>query len=228
MPGPLYDDLLRVAAENPALSPYLTHLAYGLMPPMPREFYLPSTHRDKTPITPEGTDLAVYTYETERADGKTVYHGIAFAGKANKPLWHYSFRDEASRQRYIDETANDRRARIKRMQERLDERKQFRHNLKVGDILYSSWGYDQTNIDFYQITEVKERAVVIRKIESRIDHEERGADYVVAVPNRFAGPPMTKIPQGSGNSVSIKISNYAYAHPWDGKPKYETAAGWGH
>lgn len=26
-----------------------------------------------------------------------------------------------------------------------------RRPLKVGDVLYSSWGYDQTNIDFYQV-----------------------------------------------------------------------------
>lgn len=26
--------------------------------------------------------------------------------------------------------------------------------LKVGDIFYSSWGYDQTNIDFYKVLEI--------------------------------------------------------------------------
>ena len=28
---------------------------------------------------------------------------------------------------------------------------EFRRSLRVGDILYSSWGWEQTNIDFYQV-----------------------------------------------------------------------------
>jgi hypothetical protein len=31
-------------------------------------------------------------------------------------------------------------------------KRQMPHSLKVGDILYSSWGYDQTNISFYVVT----------------------------------------------------------------------------
>jgi hypothetical protein len=110
----------------------------------------------------------------------------------------------------------------------MDERKQFQHAVKIGDIFYASWGYDQTNIDFYEVVAVKEKAVVIRKVESKVVREERGADYVAAVPHRFVGPPLTKIPQKAGSSVYLKINDYAHAYPWDGKPKYETAAGWGH
>jgi hypothetical protein len=31
--------------------------------PLPRDFYLPKEVRGKEPLTPEGTDLAIYTYE---------------------------------------------------------------------------------------------------------------------------------------------------------------------
>lgn len=101
--------------------------------------------------------------------------------------------------------------------------------LKVGDILYSSWGYDQTNIDFYEVVEVKAKAVVIRKIESKVVRRETGADYVVAVPHKFTSPPMVKIPRDAGSlGVAVRINAYSSAFPWDGKPKYETGAGWGH
>lgn len=31
----------------------------------------------------------------------------------------------------------------------------FRESLRVGDILYSSWGWEQTNIDFYQVVAIR-------------------------------------------------------------------------
>ena len=32
---------------------------------------------------------------------------------------------------------------------------EFRRSLRVGDILYSSWGWEQTNIDFYQVIAIR-------------------------------------------------------------------------
>ena len=39
---------------------------------------------------------------------------------------------------------------------------------KVGDILYSSWGYDQTNIDFYKVVKVSEFSVWIQELGKKI------------------------------------------------------------
>lgn len=36
---------------------------------------------------------------------------------------------------------------------------EFRRSLRVGDILYSSWGWEQTNIDFYQVIAIRGSAV---------------------------------------------------------------------
>jgi hypothetical protein len=35
---------------------------------------------------------------------------------------------------------------------------------KVGDILYSSWGYDQTNIEFFKVVKVSEFSVWIQEV----------------------------------------------------------------
>jgi hypothetical protein len=43
-------------------------------------------------------------------------------------------------------------------------KKNFVNPFKVGQVLYDSWGYDQTNIDFYQIVEVGKMSVKIRPI----------------------------------------------------------------
>ena len=44
----------------------------------------------------------------------------------------------------------------------------FRESLRVGDILYSSWGWEQTNIDFYQVVAIFSRARPIRTAYRKI------------------------------------------------------------
>lgn len=41
--------------------------------------------------------------------------------------------------------------------------KQTVTGVKTGDIFYTSWGYEQTNVDFYQVTEIKSNHFVIVK-----------------------------------------------------------------
>ncbi len=40
------------------------------------------------------------------------------------------------------------------------------YNFKVGQIFYNSWGYEQTNVDFYQVVKVTDKSVEFRAIES--------------------------------------------------------------
>lgn len=189
--------------------------------PLPREFYLPPEAKEKEAYTPEGTDLAVWTWEFNG-----VPYAMIFQGKAQKPLWHYRFKSEAARQKEIDNTIESRKKSLEFKNKRLDEKKHFKHSLNVGDILYASWGYDQTNVDFYQVTKlIGDSTVEYREVESKISREERGADYVVAVPNRFVGGAM-KGRVGLGNVV--KVDNVRRARPWDGKPQYQTPSGMGH
>jgi len=49
------------------------------------------------------------------------------------------------------------------------------HSLEVGTCLYASWGYDQTNIDYFQITKVSRKSVWFRAV-----HGERRMDGTVS------------------------------------------------
>ncbi len=41
------------------------------------------------------------------------------------------------------------------------------HGVKIGDIFYDSWGWEQTNIDFYQVVGLRGKTqVVLKAIES--------------------------------------------------------------
>ena len=190
---------------------------------VPRPSYLPPEVRGKDPIVPEGTDLAIWTWEGETARGP-VYYGIAFAGKANKPLWNYSFRSEAGRQQQIEETIASRRRALDFKQKKLEERRNFQHGLQVGDILSASWGYDQTNVNFYEVVDAGEKEVTVREVAQKTVREERGADYVVAVPGKYVGPALRRRPSAYG----IKVTDSQRARKWDGKPEFQTASGWGH
>jgi pimeloyl-ACP methyl ester carboxylesterase len=50
--------------------------------------------------------------------------------------------------------------------EQREKRKGFVHNVVVGDIYRTSWGYDQTNVEFFQAIEVKGKYCILREIES--------------------------------------------------------------
>jgi hypothetical protein len=195
-----------------------SHVAYNPFP-MDRGFYVPKDVPVEQ-VTPEGTDLDIRIYEK---NGQLF--GVAFAGRANKPLWNYRFRDRAQLDREIAEAVESRKSHMDYRKQRQQERQQFKHSFQVGDILYSSWGYDQTNIDFYQVTAVGDRSIKIREIGQKTARQETGADYVVAVPNSFQGAEMVKMVRPGD---SVRISSYASAYKWDGKPKYQTAFGYGH
>ena len=47
------------------------------------------------------------------------------------------------------------------------------HSLKVGDILYCSWGYDQTNVDYFKVSEViGKRKIKIPKKRKKPNKEQ--------------------------------------------------------
>lgn len=47
------------------------------------------------------------------------------------------------------------------------------HPFEVGDIFYNSWGYDQTNIDFYQVVKTTAKSVRLARIKSgRVEGSE--------------------------------------------------------
>lgn len=94
------------------------------------------------------------------------------------------------------------------------------HNFQIGDILYSSWGYDQTNVDFYQVVKVTPSTIGIRKIDSDLKATGFMCGHVTAKPGQFVSDEvMVKRPDRNGY---IKISSYASANKWDGKPKYQS------
>lgn len=174
--------------------------------PQDRSFYIPKT--GTTEIKDEAAQSVAYTYETA---GKR--YAMGFAGKAQKPTFHYSFGTEARRAEYVESFFAAQRGRIERRSQRAAERKAFRHTLKVGDVLRSPWGYEQTNVDFYQVVALKGATqVVVRRIgaltEGALGDRGQCAPDVGAFLTGHE-PETYRVQEGN----SLRIKSYASAYP---------------
>jgi hypothetical protein len=147
----------------------------------PREFYIPK--QATTLVDAEGTDAHILTYETAG-----VPYAIGFYGKAAKPAFHHRFRNEASRAQHIAGFISGRKQRADYMAKRREERKQP-HPLKEGSILHTSWGYDQTNVEWFQVTRVvSERTVELREIAAEITETGWCTGNCKPIPGAFVEP----------------------------------------
>lgn len=103
--------------------------------------------------------------------------------------------------------------------------KDVSHDFKVGDILVSSWGYDQTNVQWYQVVGVTPKSVKIREIKGRIVHAIGSmSGEAVPIPDAFTnnlwfGEQKTARINQFGK-VNITSDGYITAHKWDGNPEY--------
>jgi hypothetical protein len=96
---------------------------------------------------------------------------------------------------------------------------------KVNDILVSSWGYDQTNVDFYKVLKLSPsgKSVTIQRINEHIT--ENGFMCGMSVPaiphtvSRHNGKPVTKRVNLTNCGYYVSISSYSNAYLWDGKPE---------
>ena len=92
---------------------------------------------------------------------------IAYRGKSKKPAWNYRFQSAAHMESEIKTFFGDVAEAEAYKQERRDERKNFVSALIPGDIVYTSWGYDQTNVEFYEIIGKKNKRVTLREIRAK-------------------------------------------------------------
>lgn len=101
----------------------------------------------------------------------------------------------------------------------------------VGDIFVSSWGYDQTNVDYYQVVKRTAKTVTVKELEKVVVSGGRGpTERVMPVKDRFnpRGKTLRKKLKDYSGVPYLDLSSYASAYLWDGKPQYQTRAVFGH
>jgi hypothetical protein len=100
---------------------------------------------------------------------------------------------------------------------------------KVGDVLYTSWGYEQSNVDFYEVVAVSGQMATVREIQKRVVDRGQYDNGIIGDRGAYVGPPKRVRVQKSyrAGEYHLKIDDH-HAWQWDGKPHRETAAGYGH
>ena len=192
-----------------------------------REYYIPDGARE---VRDDESDAVAYHYKGKgRSDGKPC--AVYFCGRRQKPDANYRFRDTTRRDEYTKRHFEGRREHgAFKAEAKAKATKALGHaadKLKVGDVYSASWGYDQTNVDFYVITEILGRVTVMLQPLGYdiVKTNDSGAEYVVPALRNHEGMAMKKRVNAYGG---FSINSYMAASPWNGKPAYQTAAGWGH
>lgn len=174
-------------------------------------------------VADKKSDAVAYIYEAPR-NGKTVPCAIIYFGKQNKPVGHYQFgstpkvNGEQMRAKRIAELFAARQAVADYKAKCNAERKAYVNNYKVGEILVCSWGYDQTNIDWYEVVGVRGQMVDIRPIAKKyIETCHNMSGQCWPLPGAYKGEVMSKRASQDG----LKISSYSSAH----RAEFEMVAG---
>lgn len=143
----------------------------------------------------------------------------------NKGLYKYVegiyFQNEEKRAAWVAKKVDNIKGWIKIEEDQKAAKKAARadmkHDFEVGQVYYDSWGYDQTNIDFYKIVEVKEKSVVIQEIAGEYVEGTAGHDSMNVKPSTKG--------DGSGKK-EVKIIQCGISS--NGKPFYyiKSRHGW--
>lgn len=127
----------------------------------------------------------------------------------------------------------------------------------VGTVYSRSWGYDQTNVDYYELVSIsktgktgKARQLKTAAAEADDSSGFRQSDRVTAAtgPDRFVtdgrcsrcsnrhpgekgwdGHEFSDLYTWQARTDQVTVTTYGdHAYRWDGQADYQTALGWGH
>jgi hypothetical protein len=166
-----------------------------------REFFIP---KSAIKVVDKKSDAVAYLYSPM---GRPC--AMVFVGKQTKPAWRYRFPNEAKRADAIERAFNQRRELAARKAASAAERKAWKNPYKVGDLFRRSWGYDQTNIDWYEVVEVRGQMLMVREIAQERVATGDMTGRTTPQPGQYLKGEPRKCRAQDGR---IKINDYAHAY----------------
>jgi hypothetical protein len=88
-------------------------------------------------------------------------------------------------------------------------------NVKIGAIFRRSWGYDQTNVDYFQVVALKAKTVVVREInQAEVPGSNQGgmSNKVVPVKDSFDESKLARSVRISDDGSKITVGPKKWAH----------------
>jgi len=142
-----------------------------------------------------------------------------FGPRGHRPETHFNFKNEAQRANYLADQKTSIQRRHDQDEARMKQYTEEKKGFEVGKILRSSWGCEQTNIDYYLIIERKNDFVTLQEIGENRQTDPRYGDRGTTTPdtNKKVGEPFKK---KVSKFASIELASYKFGRLWDEKPDY--------
>lgn len=139
---------------------------------------------------------------------------LAFSGMRCKPDYVYRFGSPEAAEAHRATWLAGKRSSADEKRVRVEKRREAGQRLAVGDVLVATWGYEQTNYDYYQVTrKLGARSVEIRELAKDKTYDAGAmAGECVPIKGRFVGEPMTKRVNEHGG-VRVKGGAHATKKP---------------
>ena len=169
---------------------------------MTREMQIP---KGAVKIADKQSDCIAYIYSANNSPC-----AMMFVGKADKASWRYRFPNDDRRDKAIAESFQHRRERMAAKVEIRAKRKAWVNPYKIGDLFRRSWGYDQTNVDWYEVVSVSGKMVTVRQIQqARVSNGDM-CGRTTPQPGLFIESEEPK--RCLAQDGCIKINHYAHAY----------------
>lgn len=173
-------------------------------------------------------NVNILRYDINR-NGETKPTVAFFIGKSAKATDNYFYPSEDKREAAISKLLVRELAHAEWKKSRSEERKAFIPTAKKGDIFVSSWGYEQTQVDFYLLQKMKGKTGTFVKIGAETVKGSNCtsglADNVMPLKDIVLGEPFKKLILAVGKTEHIRLKSYEYCHKWNGSPMYRS---WGY
>lgn len=128
-------------------------------------------------------------YYTLEADKNNKFYAIGYSGRRNKNDFHHSFSTKERMDKFVAEYILSKISTNQYKEEKKANQKIADANVKceVGKLFIYSYGYNQTNLDFFQVVEIKGKLVTLHKISSKVKDGSQGMmyDYQAPVKDSF-------------------------------------------
>lgn len=154
--------------------------------------------------------VVIYTSE----DKSKKYVAI-WTGKRYKPEVHARYKNPEDVNKVVQQKIKNEKDRADyKVQRRADDARkkaELVSSIKPGDLFVASWGYEQTNIDFYKVIKVTGKSTVeIIKIGDRLKQatSSMSGEYYPDPKHEIGRPMRVRV-----TAYGLKIDNYVTARP---------------
>lgn len=179
-----------------------------------------------------GRDYGVLIIEGSKPQGRTIVKAVKQARKNPYGLKNiaqskrYGFKTRLLALQYcirnieaMKDCASGRETyRLERLRANKANKEAFRSKILPGVILSDSWGYEQTQVEFYRVLEVNGCSVVIQQLSEITVKGSEGRDCCRVMPGDLVGSPEKR----TIGSRSIKICDSIKLTVWDGSSLYKS------